>query len=223
LSGLSKEWGPSHIFIDCTETFLSGNKTGIQRVVRSIVERSDLMSRHAGIPCVPVVSFGRRFYPLSHFPSLQNNSSRRGGILEAGKEFYHRVDGFWQAFSSFWIPKRKGGKEKAARDRRIGNFPSARTLIKQSGRNALMRLSSVPLRALAGAPVIPGPGDLLLMPDMFWGISDPIHAAADFRKRGGVVIPVIYDLIPLRFPSHCHERSSRQSRAGSSGSCPSQD
>ncbi len=103
----------------------------------------------------------------------------------------------------------KDGREdesiKARTSGKAGMFPSSRALIKQSGRNVLLGFLSVLLRIRAGAPVSPRPGDLLLMPDMFWGSGDPIRAAAVFTRKGGAVVPVIHDLIPLQFPEYCHE------------------
>jgi len=196
---------PARIFIDCTETYLSGFTTGIQRVVRSIVDRADLMSREADVPCTPVVALGGRFYPLSHFPSLQNKSSRRGRFFDAGKALYHWADRVWQRSPFSGRVRGKGDRRKDFSTVNPGSVPSLRAQIKQFGRAVLMRLSTLFLRVRAGEAVKPVPGDLLLMPDMFWGIGDPIRAASDFKKKGGTVVPVIHDLIPLRFPQYCHE------------------
>lgn len=170
------------------------------------MERANLMSLHVGIPCVPVIALGRHFYPLSDFPFLLENPSRRRRILDFGKAFYHWADGFW---TSFPLSRRVESHGEHKRDRRnfgiAGSFPPARALIKQSGRNFLLGFLRILLKIRARMPVRPAPGDLLLMPDLFWGLSDPIQAATDFREKGGTIIPVIFDLIPLRFPQYCHD------------------
>lgn len=49
-------------FVDCTETVCSGINTGIQRTVRNIIGRHELISKTYGIEIIPVVALDGKFY-----------------------------------------------------------------------------------------------------------------------------------------------------------------
>lgn len=195
---------PARILVDCTETYLSGINTGIQRVVRSIVERSDLITQYTGVPCIPVIAIGDRFYPLSSFPSLLKGSHGRRRFLEAGKSFYHFIDSLWKKLP-VWREGQNARSNRSSEKRSF--FSSSRVSLKRVGRNVLMRLFLGLLLIPDRTPLLLGAGDLLIMPDMFWGMKDPIRAATSFFDRGGMVISVVHDLIPLQYPQFCHEGS----------------
>lgn len=190
------------VFIDCTETFLSGHRSGIQRVVREIVKRTDVLENELGIPFVPVLALGGHFYPLARFGDLGENRSLRTVLLENAKTLYHRLDRVWKRIR----PCRGDGSGEPSRPQaQAAGHPSVRALIKQKGRNAFLWLASSRLRLRAGDPLRPEAGDRLLMPDIFWGTQDPLKAAKNFSDGGGEVLLLVHDLIPLRFPQFCHE------------------
>ena len=200
---------PDRILIDCTETTLSGLSTGVQRVVRNIVDRSDLMAQYTGVPCLPVIAIGEKFYPLSSFPSLREARVLQSGILESGKSLYHFIDSFLSRIFFQRIPE----DLKEDRLKKKGIFRlSLRGWVKKEGRNAVLRLSNCSLMVREGTPVNPGRRDLLLMPDMFWGLPDPLRAARAFWKKGGAIVPVIHDLIPVHFPQYSHEGTAYEFR-----------
>lgn len=60
------------IFIDCSITYNVNFVTGIQRVVRNIIERKELISYGLGTQVVPVVYDGESYLSLDYF--LKNNS-----------------------------------------------------------------------------------------------------------------------------------------------------
>ncbi len=72
------------ILIDCSETYASDLNTGIQRVVRNIVSRSERISKRLNIPVIPVVLSPKGYVGLE--PFLKNGNSRGGknGGTEAG-------------------------------------------------------------------------------------------------------------------------------------------
>ncbi|MEI6827057.1 MAG: hypothetical protein WCK54_15770 [Desulfuromonadales bacterium] len=51
-------------YVDCTGTFVSGQNSGIQRVVRNIVSRLQELEHHRGYRFVPVISTGSELNPL---------------------------------------------------------------------------------------------------------------------------------------------------------------
>lgn len=56
---------PKNIFIDCTATYYTGLNTGIQRVVRNVIERIDYIEETFGIKCTPVILKENEFIAIS--------------------------------------------------------------------------------------------------------------------------------------------------------------
>ena len=63
------------------------------------------------------------------------------------------------------------------------------------------RLNFAPLsRGMPMAQI--GPGDLVVLGDASW-TYDVMHCARLARKRGAIVVTLVYDLIPISFPQYC--------------------
>lgn len=63
----------------------------------------------------------------------------------------------------------------------------------------------LPLRASGDGPVVAQTNDLLFMLDSSWWSPERFDALqADVRLRGGEVVWMVYDLIPMLFPETCH-------------------
>jgi len=56
---------PKNIFIDCTATYYTGLNTGIQRVVKNIIARTDYIEKEFGIKCTPVVLKKNEFVAIA--------------------------------------------------------------------------------------------------------------------------------------------------------------
>ncbi len=57
------------------------------------------------------------------------------------------------------------------------------------------------LRAVAGTSFAPRPGDVLMLVGLLWNFVDCQRLAALQRQSGLAVVPLIHDLIPVRFPA----------------------
>lgn len=186
---------PQRIYIDCTSTYATGLNTGIQRVVRALVEREQALTQHTGIPCIPVIAFRGRFWPFSRTQrafvgdtlaaSTKSRKTARGCFVRIERSVLALGSGFY-------VPR----------------------AIMEAGfrfvRYALTRLFS---RIQAIAPlwafrhhkvraIQPTPRDLLFIADKFWGEHGQLCAIERFAAAGGAVVPVIYDVVPLTHPTY---------------------
>ena len=63
------------IYLDCTHTYNSGQNTGIQRVVKNIVQNRFEVSKLFGIEIVPVVFYNKEYKKFDRFPDIRATSS----------------------------------------------------------------------------------------------------------------------------------------------------
>ncbi len=207
---------PKVIYIDCTETYFSGLNTGIQRVVTQITTRSSLLSDETGIPCIPVVGLGGKYYRLEDLRSKQKSISEN--ILK----LKHRVRSiYYQVRSSLVstnVPSNSpldNGKAVVAPssgeigkeyflimlEHRIRNFVGQifATIQKLAFRVTIKNMPNVKF----------GSGNLLLVPDGFFGRYYDLVALENAHLAKASVIPLIYDLFPITHPELCHEENVR--------------
>jgi O-antigen biosynthesis alpha-1,2-rhamnosyltransferase len=169
------------IFVDVSETVSNQLRTGIQRVVREVVAHSETVGKKLALEVIPVVVKGKSFYrlinldPLLNLPSLQTPSA----------EVCLPVPRPW----AIRLAKRALKSVPFA-------YPLAIKLLLTFRRNQMdLNCSRQPIRVTKR--------DVLLLLDSFWSGGGTLKAAARFRKRGGVVLTVIYDVIPITYPQYC--------------------
>ena len=180
---------PSRILIDCTETFASGLTTGIQRVVQKIAGRAEQLSRATGIPCVPIITDGVKVRPalLSSVRTSSNGHvTRTWGriIIDKGRAIWDR-----------WVEPAFGGLGLRAVARRAAwiLFIMMPTRFRESARHLEMNVQK---------------GDLLLLPDSFWGLAYSVRLAEKARAIGVYVIPVIHDRFPITHPEFADAKNA---------------
>ena len=193
VSGAAPREKPRRIYIDCTSTYLTGLNTGIQRVVRGLVEREGLLTNTINVPCLPVIAFQGRYWPFSQAKQaailavLQNIGSAR----KAGRGQFVRFERRIRAIS-----------------RRLHLPEALITGLVNTARHLATRVfwriqTRSPLRMLRQhkvRPVAAQPGDLLFVPDAFWGEHGQLPAIEQFAQTGGAVVPIIHDVTPLTHP-----------------------
>lgn len=171
---------PGRILIDCTETLTSGLTTGIQRVVRKIAERTEQLSRATGIPCIAVVTDGvkvSRVLPFVQAPSSVRIRRIQGrAIVDKGRLIWDR-----------WVEPAFGGLGLRAVARRAAwiLFIGRPILFRKNARHLNINVKK---------------GDLLLLPDSFWGLRYSIRLAEKARAVGACVVPIIHDIFPITHP-----------------------
>ena len=197
------------LFMECTHTFHSDVNTGIQRVVRNVVRHAPAAAARYGFDVVPVIMENDRFVPADvdrvladKLRPVASPKDEAAGNVGQAKSGARR---FWRLLL---------GMLSAA-------VPSAavrRFLYQSPDRFGLAWCVLLPLRLVGLRPwpqslsEISAPYSLdhfqsleesvLLLLDSSWHV--PIWGAvARFKQRGGKVIGVIYDLIPITHPQAC--------------------
>jgi glycosyltransferase involved in cell wall biosynthesis len=191
-------------FIECTHTSESSLNTGIQRVVRNIVNQSQVRAEGAGAGAsqrdiVPVVyrDGALRMLPGLLPPPVAARPAPQPGYLDkavlATKIYLRNVYVAarqlacallpWAPWVSFLTaPRQQWGLT------RILLLP--RTLLRQQQEGAAL------------PAIAPQAGDVLVLLDSSWHLDlwPAVHAA---KAQGVAVVCVIYDLIPYTHPQFC--------------------
>ncbi len=193
---------PRHIYIDCTSTYMTGLNTGIQRVVRGLVEREEALSRHAGVPCIPVIAFRGRFWPFSRTQRAWMLS-----ILTEGAQSRKTARGRFMRLQGAILAV--GDRLHVPR----GVTEAPLGVIRGILARLLWRLKALtPLRVFRRHEVQaiePAPRDLLLIPDAFWGGHGQLPAIKRFAAAGGAVVPVVHDVAPWTHPVYFPDFDAR--------------
>ena len=184
---------PERIFIDTSYTIGSGKSSGIERVVRSLIRELGKIGDSGRIPKPQtVVSHRGKFYAVEKDQIEQFRSFARtqSNVLQAAPDSYKR---------SAEIVCRLSGSKRLRKwllpqPGHLGLFKVPHTMREGIILNRIARTAK---------EVLPGKGDLLILPDAYWinrlrGSVWP--AAAEAREAGALVSTVIYDLIPLTHP-----------------------
>lgn len=186
---------PRRIFIDCTNTYLTGLNTGIQRVVRGLVDREASLSLHAGAPCVPVIVFQGQYWPFSK-EQRTLVQDKINGCARSRRTARGRFVKFQNAIL--------GLSERLHIPRGIAEMPLS--VIRHVLARLLWRIQEVApllvLREHKVRAIKPKEHDLLIIPDAFWGEYGQLSAIELFAKAGCSIVPVIHDVVPLTHPEY---------------------
>lgn len=193
---------PRRIYIDCTSTYLTGLNTGIQRVVRGLVEREQALSEHIGVPCIPVIALKNRYWPFSQSQRLlvQDLLAQSAQARKAGRGKFVR---FEQAVISLsdrlYVPR-----PITEAPFRVTRHVLPRLFGRFQGVGPLWAFRRHRVRAIH-----PTSQDLLVVPDVFWREHGQLPAIEHFADAGGAVVPVIHDILPLTHPEYFPDFDSR--------------
>jgi glycosyltransferase involved in cell wall biosynthesis len=167
------------VFIDCTATCRHDANTGVQRVVRNLVNSSVRTGPELGVACSGVkFESAAGFVPVSHLPSPAAKPAPTGWQAAAGRR-----------------QVRTRLKELLAAANLLGLARTLRNQLRGAGRMLFSRI-----RRNSRHGIDFGPGDVLLLPDDSWNADFPWREVALAQSRGAVVGLVIHDLIPIQFP-----------------------
>ena len=180
------------VFIECTHTYHSALNTGVQRVVRNILRHAPAVARELGYDAVPVIVEGDRLR-----------------IADAGRVLADKQNVPDAAATSLgrrvWRAVLRGVAAGLP-------FAGVRAFLYAPPHHpglarGLLRLAAPFRRPAPASPGVSGSlddfdscdGSILLLLDSSW--ATPIWPATRrFKERGGVVVGVMYDLIPLTHP-----------------------
>ena len=158
------------MLLDATKTFECQFSTGIQRVVRELVRRSDLIGTALGVDVVPVVASRRGYHRLDSAglarllevpPATGGKIVAQSGLVRRGKELLH------------------------------SNMPLYAMMQRLSMRRRLATLTA----DLALLEV--GADSIVALIDDFAGGSPSLTAIRSARSKGATTLAIVYDLIPI--------------------------
>ncbi|MBI3866510.1 MAG: glycosyltransferase [Planctomycetia bacterium] len=170
----------SRVFFDCTATVENDANTGIQRVVRNIVNAARQIGPVLGLECQGVAFDLRHgFVPVER---LETPNPAASGLMRAGESLGRKV----RICLKEWLTS-------------IGLMDAARAT--RRGWQTARYQSLFPARRRSQRSVRWRPGDVLLLIDTSWVPGFPWTDVCEAQARGALVGTVLYDLIPLQFPN----------------------
>jgi len=93
------------LFIDCTSTVRSKLNTGVQRVVRHILEQAPNFERYLGVKCIPIVCQFNKFYTLQDAQAVTLESQSTFSEIDfLYSDLYFCPDAFWTMGMTSWYP-----------------------------------------------------------------------------------------------------------------------
>ncbi len=191
------------LLIECTYVFdHPGDNSGIQRVVRNIVNHLDDKERF--YPCVPVAIIEDKVHAVKQLKPIKttmpvNLIGRINRAREILEHVHHRL---WHFFHT----KRLQQPFASSRIARAGLYlpVKATSLLTLSFIKLLNVLRRLETRNSRVEALEVQPDDILVLLDSSWH-SNFFDATETLKKRGLKVVSVIYDLIPLTHPQFCDE------------------
>jgi len=177
------------LFIDCSYVWEYGGNSGIQRVVRNIVNNCKRVGEKLGVECQPVIWAGRHFISVESVDVVGRNPFAARPLHRGTKPPSPRRFREWlkRALPNSWVKAIKSSKKDlfgflGLVSIRAGQFWNDLRFFRR-------RVS------FAG-------GDVLLLLDSSWHI--PFwRGVREAKKEGAVVGIVLYDLIPVHAPQFC--------------------
>ncbi|QLG89659.1 glycosyltransferase [Chitinibacter bivalviorum] len=172
------------IYIDCSEVVRNPHlHTGIQRVVRNVASR---LSLDSGCQAVAFMGFG--FVAINGLPSSSSilaveSEARRNRLatIKSIKKQLAKIKILKYFFRTFIVPI-------VERWRRVAREISY-IVGRISGKYDFVAIKD---------------GDVFVSLDTNW-YADSFKAVRKLKKKGVVVITVVYDLIPINYPQYCDE------------------
>jgi alpha-1,2-rhamnosyltransferase len=161
------------LLLDATKTFEGQFTTGIQRVVRELVQRSGTIGRQLGMEPIVVVASGDSYYRLDtdSIDRLLHPVASGGGALVTQSPLAKRIKAVLQL-----------------------NAPIYATMQRLVLGRRLRKLTQ------ALAPVETRQSDVIALIDYFGAGSPSVMALAKARRAGAAAIAIVFDIIPLLHP-----------------------
>jgi len=192
----------SRIYIECTHTYAAEVLTGIQRVVRNVVNEAQAIGQMTeDITVVPVVFVNDRFVAISSIPehryqqsspTSEAEASQTSFVISALKSVRRIVQGVLASRLGVSLLKRL--RQYFPRVFAAAKSTYTKLKLMLAGHTALSQASAVAFQK----------GDVLLMLDSSWDISSwqPIN---ELKAQSVHVFVVVYDLIPIHYPQFCDQ------------------
>jgi glycosyltransferase involved in cell wall biosynthesis len=180
-------------YIDCTNTTISRHNTGIQRVVRNIIDRVPNYTKLSNITFIPVIAIGTKFYRLKQSPS---------GNLKWTKIVIDTLGLFRNILNVIFRKKR--GTRNCSVDVLIADAPlnDLHFKIVAQCRRVMPYICKMAYMADNiiddGKPVVFGEKDILFLADTFWK-KEIIFAMTALDGTPITKIMLVYDIIAATY------------------------
>ncbi|HEX8955438.1 MAG TPA: glycosyltransferase family 1 protein [Burkholderiaceae bacterium] len=187
-----------HYFVDCTWTKVAAANSGIQRVVRNVVNQSAAGGMRDG-DIVPVMLVEDRFHIVDTPLVWRREDAQAGKISWRRKAILAAKYAYHQSMEAL-----RGALAALCPHPRFVRFVYA-----PRWKWGLSRLMLVPLLPFVRSPhraelapqAIFNRGDVLVLLDASWNL-DIWDTVTEARRCGASVVCVVYDLIPITHPQY---------------------
>jgi alpha-1,2-rhamnosyltransferase len=200
-------------YIDCTDTFNSGLKTGIQRVVRNIICRLEGLNGFEGYRFVPVITIGAEIYRLK--PEIEQSYRVTRTVNAALSALRNLLDSFLsrsEPIREAAIPAPQQSPAPAT-SAPAGILNRVHWTIVSGCRMvipSLLKLAMLLDTSLLGdSKVELAEGDTFFFADSFWSASG-LAALHNARLKRAKIILLVYDIIPVTHPAFVDEIHRRK-------------
>ena len=169
------------IYLDCTHTYNSGLKTGIQRVVKNIVKHIPQVQEDLNMQIIPVVSKNDTYFKFDTFPEIKDKKNIIKVIL---KNFYIK----FRSMLSYILPKTMSEmlytpKVNVFLSTQVDKFLFAKKID---------NINQVTLNS----------DDTLILMDAIW-LHNDYKKFQKLKKNRIKIIAIVYDMIPISHPQFC--------------------
>ncbi len=190
------------IFIDCTDTYRSELNTGIQRVVRNIVNHAENTGNALGVQCIPV-TLGLNNYTQVKYLRYGLNKRFAFRLRAKTNNYYSKITRLIAKFVP--SPKLKHFITASKHD-----FSLAKIIVYAISPLILawrfVRHRPSTHESLTSFYAQPRSGDILLLLDSVWNY-DFNQVASKAKDAGATIFVIIYDIIPLSHPQFVDQRN----------------
>ena len=170
------------IFIECSTTINSPYLTGIQRVVKSIIEKSALAGEALGVECIPVVYVNGGLFVLNLQEKVDKRTQLLNSLLTLSKKLNRVIPRLNTVIKHLFT---------------LMLLPLIHSFFNRINTKEIFVGVDITKKNLA--TTTPSNKNILLLLDSTWDLN--MFTAIDrFRLNGGHVCAVLYDIIPFTHP-----------------------
>ena len=201
------------IFVDCSYLYNNTeSNTGIQRVVRKITENLLELSKENDSEIILVDIANGNFFKIESqmlYPSVSANIQKVSHfdirkLIRFAKEYLKNIYKAVNSLIFALFPFSAVGNFLHAPRTKFGLSFLIDALIIKHLKSVIRPQKKETAVVAEAAPLMVEGGDILLLLDSTWHLNI-WSSVSSFKKQGGTVIGVIYDIIPISHPQFCDD------------------
>lgn len=191
----------ANLYIDCTQTYYAETLSGIQRVVRSVVEQTRSLQQECSLTIKAVVFDGVGFNVIDKIPPHKYQhafNSDQPDEIQSEHSFKKSLSTYLGKLATYF-----GSTTLFFHIKEVikSRFPSFFYLLKKL--YLKIKFSNV-LEQSTNQHVVFSPGDVLFMLDAAW-FPELRKGYNQAKNEGALVIFAAHDIIPVSHPQFCNE------------------